>query len=69
MPKLIYPEDVDKRLNWPLGRAGRLARRGRLPHVVLPDGAIRFSWSEVRQLIQHVAREPRPNGKGVTDAQ
>ena len=35
---LIYGEDIDRRLNWPLGRAERLARRGGLPHVVLPDG-------------------------------
>jgi hypothetical protein len=68
MTKLIYSEDVDKRLSWPLGRAERLARRGKLPHVVLPDGAIRFSWSEVRQLIHRVARESRASGKGVDDA-
>jgi hypothetical protein len=54
MPELIYPEDVDKRLNWPLGRAERLAKRGRLPHRILPDGSIRFSWPEVSQLIQRV---------------
>ncbi|MFH1266904.1 MAG: hypothetical protein ABIK89_14340 [Planctomycetota bacterium] len=54
MAELIYPEEVDKRLNWPLGRAERLARRGRLPHVILPDGAIRFSWPDVDQLIKHV---------------
>jgi len=38
MPELLYPEDLDERLNWPLGRAERLARRGKLPHLVLPDG-------------------------------
>ena len=33
----LYGEEVDQRLNWSLGRAERLARREKLPHVVLPD--------------------------------
>ena len=45
---LLCPEDVDRRLNWPLGRAAQMARRQKLPHLVLPDGSIRFRWSEVR---------------------
>lgn len=64
MKRLVYPEDVDKRLAWPLGRAERLARRGRLPHVLLPDGSIRFSWSEVRRLIQRVDVEPNRDKEG-----
>ncbi len=51
---LLYAEDIDRRLNWPLGRAERFARRKRLPHVVLPDGSIRFDWSEVEPLLRHV---------------
>ena len=47
--------EIDKRLRWPLGRAERLARRGKLPHVVLPDGAIRFRWRSVRCLL--IARD------------
>ena len=43
----LYPEDIDKRLNWPLGRAERLARRKKLPHVLLPDGAMRFRWEDI----------------------
>lgn len=54
---LLYPEDVDRRLNWPLGRAERLARRKRLPHVVLPDDSIRFDWSEIELLLRHVDAE------------
>ena len=54
---LLYPEDVDRRLNWPLGRAERLARRKRLPHVILPDGSIRFDWSEVEPLLCRVDAE------------
>jgi len=54
---LLYPEDVDRRLNWPLGRTERLARRKRLPHVVLPDGSIRLDWSEIEPLLRHVDAE------------
>lgn len=65
----LYPEDVDRRLNWPLGRAERLARRRRLPHVLLPDGAVRFRWEEIEPLIRVVPadqrqdREATPCGK------
>lgn len=55
MPDLIYGEEVDRRLNWSLGRAERLARKQKLPHYVLPDGSIRFSWEEVEPLIRPVA--------------
>ena len=48
---LLYPEDVDQRLNWPLGRAARLARQRRLPHVLLPDGSVRFRWEEIEPLV------------------
>jgi hypothetical protein len=51
---LLYPEDVDRRLNWPLGRAARLARRRKIPHYVLPDGAIRFRWEEIEALLKPV---------------
>lgn len=51
MARLLYGEDVDRRLNWPLGRAEKLARHGRLPHFELPDGSIRFSWRAVRALL------------------
>lgn len=57
---LLYPEDVDRRLSWPLGRAGRLARRRILPHVVLPDGAIRFEWPKVHALVRRLPATVRP---------
>lgn len=53
----IYPEEIDKRFNWPLGRAQRLARRRRLPHVLLPDGSVRFEWEEVEKLVERVSIE------------
>lgn len=51
---LLYPEDVDQRLNWPLGRAERLACQRRLPYVLLPDGSIRFRWEQIEQLVLSV---------------
>ena len=51
---MLYPEEIDKRLSWPLGTAKSLARRKRLPHYVLPDSSIRFKWEEVESLIERV---------------
>jgi hypothetical protein len=51
----LHPHEIDKRLNWPLGTAKRLAKRRRLPHYVLPDGAIRFRWEEIESLIRRIA--------------
>lgn len=57
---LLYPEDVDQRLNWPLGRAERLARQRRLPYVLLPDGSIRFRWDEIERLVLPVVPSNAP---------
>ncbi len=64
----IYPEQIDRLLNWPLGTASRLARRGKLPHFRLPDGSIRFDRVEVEAMVVHVpVRVPEagevPNGE------
>ena len=53
--ELIHSEVIDKRMGWPLGRAERLARQRRLPHVLLPDGAIRFDPIEIERLLVRVA--------------
>lgn len=67
---LLYPEAVDKLLNWPLGRAQRLARRRKLPHVILPDGSIRFDPSEVDGFLVRVPAkvDNTSNGKGADHA-
>lgn len=54
MEFLLYPDDIDARLNWAAGTAQRLAKRGRLPHVLLPNGEVRFIWTEIVSLIRHV---------------
>ena len=54
---LLYPEDVDRRLNWPLGRAARMAKRKALPHIILPDGSTRFIWHEIEPLLRQIPLE------------
>ena len=44
--------DVDRLLTWPAGRAERLARRKKLPHYRLPDGAVRFRLAEILPLVK-----------------
>ena len=62
---LLYPDDIDARLNWPPGRTSRLARRGRLPHYVLPDGSIRLRWDEITPLVRHNPVTPPSGPEGV----
>jgi hypothetical protein len=57
--ELVYPEQIDRTLNWPLGTAARLARRKRLPHYLLPDGAIRLRLEEVEALVRKVPLQER----------
>jgi hypothetical protein len=52
--EFVYPEQIDRHLNWPLGTAARLARRRQLPHYLLPDGSIRLRKDEVEALVQRV---------------
>jgi hypothetical protein len=52
--ELLYPTDVDQRLNWPLGKAEKLAKQRRLPYVLLPDGSLRFDWKQIEPLVLRV---------------
>jgi hypothetical protein len=58
--KLLTPLEVDGILRYPKGKSQRLARRGRLPHVTLPDGSIRFRDSDISKLIG--AKDESPTG-------
>jgi hypothetical protein len=51
---LVEPEEIDRRLSWPPGRAARLAKQRRLPHILLPDGAVRFEWPVIERLLVKV---------------
>ena len=50
----IYGNDIDRKMGWKPGRAEHLARQRRLPHVLLPDGSIRFRWDDIDPLIVSV---------------
>lgn len=52
---LLTPREVDLILRYPAGRTLRLARAGRLAHLLLPDGQVRFRETDIQQLL-----EPRP---------
>lgn len=63
--KFLDSAEVDTRLSWAIGRAERLARRGKLPHIRLPDGSVRFLWADIRALIKRVPEQRKgvSNGK------
>ena len=49
--ELLRPLDVDVLLRYSYGRSKRLARRGLLPFLTLPDGEIRFRQSDINGII------------------
>jgi len=49
---LLKQEEVDLALRYPNGRSVRLAKAGRIPHIILPDGEIRFDEVEIMRLLQ-----------------
>lgn len=49
---LLKPSEVDLLFRYPAGRSLKLAKAGRIPHVVLPDGEIRFDEAEIQRLVQ-----------------
>ena len=53
---LLKPREVDVLLRYPAGRSLRLAKRGLLPCIQLPDGEIRFDETEIDRIL-------RSNGK------
>ena len=55
--KLLLGWEVDERLAWSPGRASTLERNQKLPHVVLPDGQMRFRWNEIEPLVRSVPQD------------
>ena len=49
---LLTSRDLDRHLRYPRGRSVRLARRGLIPYIELPDGEIRFDATVIRQWLQ-----------------
>lgn len=63
--ELLRPIDLDSVLGYPPGRSARLARRGLIPHVALPDGEIRFDPAIIEPWLRERATampESRPIG-------
>lgn len=55
--QLIHPCELDSRLRYPSGRSLRMARRGQIPHVLLPDGEIRFDVKVIDEWLAECARQ------------
>jgi len=50
---LLKPSEVDLLFRYPAGRSLKLAKAGRIPHIILPDGEVRFDEAEIESLLQH----------------
>jgi len=63
MGEYLTPYQVDELLKLPRGRAARLAREGRLPACILPDGTVRFDTrgldAFLKQKHAQAARSPQ----------
>ena len=67
MPTLLVPRELDRLLRYPRGRSLRLAKAGKLPHIVLPDGEVRFDEEQIERLLQPVIPQPRPGAEEPVD--
>jgi predicted site-specific integrase-resolvase len=52
MGTLLKPTELDEKLRYPKGKCARLARLGKLPHVKLPDGQIRFCEDDIERMLK-----------------
>jgi hypothetical protein len=55
--ELLKPREVDLVLRYPPGKSLRLAKKGLIPYIVLPDGEVRFREEDLRQLLAPGHRE------------
>ena len=62
MADYLTPEEVDEQLKLRRGKAARLARRGKLPAIILPDGTIRFDSQELDTFLKAKSAEERQGG-------
>jgi hypothetical protein len=62
--ELITGWYLDRALAYPHGRSVRLARRGLIPHVRLPDGEIRFDREVIAKWLREHTVEPRSDRDG-----
>ena len=62
MQPLLTPLEVDELLRYPRGRSVRLAKEGKIPFVMLPDGELRFDREYIEALLKraYTGSEPKP---------
>lgn len=48
---LLMPHEVDDLFRYPSGKSERLAKRGQIPCIRLPDGSIRFDRAQIEKLL------------------
>ena len=51
MERLLTPRETDQLLRYPRGRSIRLAKEGKLPAIVLPDGEYRFIEQDIESIL------------------
>ena len=56
LQRLIPPSEIDSLLRLPRGRAKRLAIKGEIPHILLPDGEVRFDPEEMQNWLKRCRR-------------
>lgn len=49
--RLLTAREVERMLRYSPGRATRLAKAGKLPYLILPDGEVRFNKTEIERLL------------------
>lgn len=54
MDNLLKPREVDVVLRYPAGRTLRLAKKGLIRSIILPDGEVRIPESVVQNLIGEI---------------
>jgi hypothetical protein len=47
LPTLLTPVEVGIWLSWPTARVVRAARRGEIPHILLPNGDVMFEKTDL----------------------
>jgi hypothetical protein len=57
---LLTAREVDRMLCYPRGRSVKLAKAGKIPHVLLPDGEVRFDADALRDFLRGCAGGPSP---------
>lgn len=49
--RLLTARELERILRYSPGHATRLAKAGKLPYLILPDGEVRFDETEIERLL------------------